>query len=75
MEPILAGILVLALGGAIVIGRCLSQPPRCKSCQSAGEPLPIHHVDGPVPVIEMVYWCPRCAEVVSRRLVTPLWEW
>ncbi len=75
MGPIAAVALVIVLAGCLGLVRLSLRPPRCSACRIAGELLPVQHVESGIPVIETVYWCPRCARVISRRLVTPLWEW
>jgi hypothetical protein len=73
---LLSGALLLIVLGCSLLLVCLARrPPRCPACRTATEPLSTHHVEARIPVVELAYWCPRCAQVISRRFVTPVWDW
>lgn len=70
------GALVLIVLGCIFLVLHLARrPPQCPICGVRAETIFHHHADRPIPVVELSYWCPRCARVISRRIVSPVWDW
>ncbi len=70
-------VLLIILGGSLLLGHfhLTHHPPRCHTCRTPAEPMASHHAEGRIPVVEVAYWCPRCAQVISRRFVSPVWDW
>jgi hypothetical protein len=77
MTPLWVTLLLIILGcGMLLLHLHLARrPPRCPACRTPAEPLSAHHTEARIPVVELAYWCPRCAQVISRRFVTPVWDW
>ena len=67
--------LLIVLGCGLALLHLTRRAPRCPSCGTRAEPVSVPYNEGRIPVIELAHWCPRCARVISRRFVTPLWEW
>jgi hypothetical protein len=62
-----AALFLLVLVGAGLALEAAWRAPRCRACDVTSEALPgalIHTVPA---VLEVVYRCPRCGRVVSRR--------
>jgi hypothetical protein len=58
---------VLVLAGAAVALERAWRAPRCLACDVATAARPIALVHTVPAVLEIVYLCPRCRSVVSRR--------
>jgi len=61
----------LGLFGAFFVWQSVGRPPRCAFCGLAAEPLREELLNATPPVVQVVFWCPRCAELVSRRVLGP----
>jgi hypothetical protein len=71
-------IWVGLIAGCLVCAVCLLRrsvrPANCPECRVPTEVL-TGEARGPWgPVVEIAYWCPRCARVIARRFVTLLCE-
>jgi hypothetical protein len=65
---LLAGALsLLALAAAALALHAAWRPPRCEPCDVTTEALPSTLIHTVPAVLEVVYRCPRCERVVSRR--------
>ena len=67
-----AEILVIALSLLVLAAAALGlaaawRPPRCVACDVTSEALPTALIHTLPAVLEVVYRCPRCQRVVSRR--------
>jgi hypothetical protein len=68
-------LLLIVLGCSFLVLHLARRPPQCPTCRTPAEPISHHHTDSRIPVVELAYWCPRCAQVISRRIVTTVWDW
>jgi len=75
MEPIWGAWLLIILGAGLLLFRFVHRPPKCPECRIPAEPVCVDRTEAGIPVLETAYWCPRCAQVISRRYVIPLWDW
>jgi hypothetical protein len=66
---VLAALLVTGLGLLLSL-RHLDRPVRCRDCGEVTEPISRALENGFTPVVEIAFWCPRCARVVARRCLT-----
>jgi predicted RNA-binding Zn-ribbon protein involved in translation (DUF1610 family) len=66
---ILAAVLTAVAGLAVSL-RHLNRPRRCLDCGETTEPVTRDLEGGFTPVVEIAFWCPRCARVVARRCLT-----
>lgn len=65
---VLCAILSLpVLAGAALALEAAWRAPRCLRCDVTSEALPIALIHTVPAVLEVVYHCPRCRQVVSRR--------
>jgi hypothetical protein len=62
-----AAVSLLVLGVAALALRAAFRPPRCSPCGITGEALPGSLIQNHPAVLEIVYHCPRCRQVVGRR--------
>jgi hypothetical protein len=68
MTEVLAIVLsLLGLAAAALGIEAACRAPRCGLCGVASEALPTELVHTLPAVLEIVYRCPRCGTVVSRR--------
>jgi len=67
-------LLLIVLGCSLLALHLIRRPPQCPTCRTPAEPISHHHTESRIPVVELAYWCPRCARVISRRIVSPLWD-
>ena len=74
MLVLFAGYMVALVSCAYVLSRLSLRPPRCPVCRITTEPLPARDVASVFPAFEVAHWCPRCAHVVSRRVVQVIGE-
>lgn len=62
---------VLAAGISLLSSfRLLNRPRYCPECHRPTEATSRDHKGGFMPVVEIRFWCPRCARVVGRRYLT-----
>jgi len=64
-------LAALVLLGAFFVWQSLGRPPRCAACGLPAETLRDELLHEMPPIVQIVFWCPRCAELVSRRVVGP----
>jgi hypothetical protein len=62
--------LLLLLGGVVVF-KLAAHSPQCPLCRIPAEPMSAIRGDHRFPVVETIFWCPRCARVISRRFISP----
>jgi len=67
-------LVVVSFVSGVILCRAATRTPRCRTCQTLTESISVTHDGHRFPVIETAYWCPRCARVVSRHVLTPHWE-
>jgi hypothetical protein len=70
MELWMLAALLFAGLGLVVSLRHLNRPVRCRDCGQPTEPIARDREGGFAPVVEIAFWCPRCARVVARRCLT-----
>jgi uncharacterized protein with PIN domain len=66
-ELLVTALSLLVLAVAAVAIEAAWRPPRCRPCDVPSEALPTELIHTVPAVIEVVYRCPRCERVVSRR--------
>lgn len=66
-EVLWAILFLLVLAGAALALEAAWRAPRCLPCDVTSEALPIALIHTVPAVLEVVYHCPRCRQVVSRR--------
>jgi hypothetical protein len=64
---ILAGLAVLSLAGSYWLLRLSDRVPLCPACRLPSEPWFPGRGETARTALEVVYWCHRCGQVVSRR--------
>ena len=66
-ELLVVAISLLVLAGAGLAVEAAWRAPRCPQCDVASEALPTTLIHTLPAVLEVVYRCPHCERVVSRR--------
>ena len=66
-ESLLVALALLVLAVAAVVLPTAWRPPRCVPCDATSEALPSTLIHTVPAVLEVIYRCPRCERVVSRR--------
>jgi hypothetical protein len=67
-EFLAAALSLLVLAVAALAIEAAWRAPRCLPCDATSEALPGALIHTMPAVLEIVYLCPRCRQVVSRRL-------
>jgi hypothetical protein len=66
-ELLVTALSLLVLAVAALALEAAWRPPRCLPCDVPAEALPTELIQAVPAVLEVVYRCPRCERVVSRR--------
>ena len=66
-EVLGAVLALLLLSGAALVLEAAWRAPRCSRCSVTSEALPAALIHTIPAVLEIVYRCPRCLAIVSRR--------
>ncbi|MGH7398082.1 MAG: hypothetical protein ACRELW_11145 [Candidatus Rokuibacteriota bacterium] len=72
-DALWAALSLLILAGAALGLEAAWRAPRCEACGVASEEAPAAVIHTIPAVFEIVYRCPRCRQVVSRRRL-PAWD-
>jgi hypothetical protein len=65
-------VLAIALGMAVWFGLAMHRIPRCQYCRVPAIALTYQLAGTSPPIFELVYRCPRCRQLLSKRFVNAL---
>jgi hypothetical protein len=74
MPLFLAVFAALWIAVMVLAIRAASRPPQCPTCRISAEGVAEEHPAGSPLVVGMTWRCGRCAAVVGRRYLGPLWD-